>query len=59
MLQRAPSSRELGSVYCEHVPTFLPAVPDQHTLKSSPASENLVKMPDVSFFFGVSKLSRI
>ena len=50
VLQRAPSSRELGSMYCEHVPTFLPAVPDQHTLKSSPASENLVKMPDVSFF---------
>lgn len=58
MPKRAPSSRELGSVYCEHVPTFLPAVPDQHTLKSSPASENLVKMPDYVAIAKSNKRSR-
>jgi len=42
--KRAPSFRELGSSDLAHVPTFFPAVPDQHTLKCSPACEVVDKM---------------
>lgn len=49
MLQRAPSFRELGSSDLAHVPTFFPAVPDQHTLKCSPACDVVDKMREVSF----------